>query len=909
MHIIKEGEGIMKDFKLTRRSFLKATAIGGITTAISGSFKSNYNKAKAAGKTADTADTKIIRTCCRGCIGKCGILAHMKNGRLIKLEGDPDQPMTRGAVCAKGLAGIQALYNPNRNKYPMLRVGERGENKWKRISWDEAIDMIAKKLMETREKYGAEAVLGTTGGGGNPEFGSVRRFANVFGSPNWFEPGAQQCYMPRTVAYNLVYGQTDMFYQTTSIADSEAHEIYFYKDTPMKSLVLWGTCPAFDSPSQGGRAVVELRAKGVKTVVIDPRLTADASKADVWLPIRPGTDVALMLAWLRYIIKNNLYDKEFVTNWSNLPFLVNPQTKLCLRESDIVPGGNKNTYMIWDKKTQSAQPAPYPMNNSVEPALDGCFDVNGMECKTGFQILIERCEEWTLQKAAEVCWLDPDMIEKAIRIYTDNTPGGISLGVATDQTVNSVQAGMAACSIDLIMGNVQKPGALLQNFGDVKFGDSSINPLHFFLPKEQLLKRLGGIEYKAANSWASCHNPTVLQAILTEKPYPIRVWLERSGNKLSALGNASSWVDALKKLDFIVHMYMYPTSFSMYADLLLPTTEWLETDYVVPPLNMLFVRQAVTHTYETMNETVIWAKIAKRCGELGHQRCKDSFDPAKTAPEQPYWESTREFLDYQVTRKLGFNFEELCKRVPYEAMPIEKWRKYYTYKEIDPKTGMLRGFGTPSKRVEIYGERFVVLGRTGKPFSLYELPPASKDYDPLPYYMEPGESPLDKEVAKEYPLVMTSGRLPFFHHGTLRNIPWIREIYPVPELLVNPTDAKQYGISQGDWVNIASKRGQICAKAWVTQGIAKGVVFMERFWNPETLDTKTHGWTEMNVNILTKNDPPYNDMMGTTTLRGFQVKIWKKTDGAPKGIWTKPEDFKPWLPSASDPTKNIEKEV
>ena len=153
--------------------------------------------------------------------------------------------------------------------------------------------------------------------------------------------------------------------------------------------------------------------------------------------------------------------------------------------------------------------------------------------------------------------------------------------------------------------------------------------------------------------------------------------------------------------------------------------------------------------------------------------------------------------------------------------------------------------------------------------------------------------------------MITNGDLPYYHHGTLRNVPWLREIYPVPELWIHPEDAKKYGVSHEDWVWVESKRGKITAKARVTKGIAKGVVYMERFWNPETLDTDTHGWKEMNVNVLTKMDPPYNEMIGTVTLRGFQVKV-SKADGPPKGIWYKPEDFKPWLPKPVDPTKEVE---
>jgi anaerobic selenocysteine-containing dehydrogenase len=146
-------------------------------------------------KTSDK-ETRYVKTACRACIANCGVIAHVREGRVVKLEGNPEDPMSKGRMCAKGLAGIQALYNPNRIKYPMKRIGPRGSGQWERISWDEALDIIARKLMETREKYGAEAVFCSTGGGGNPEIWSIARFCNIFGTPNWFEPGCAQCYLP-----------------------------------------------------------------------------------------------------------------------------------------------------------------------------------------------------------------------------------------------------------------------------------------------------------------------------------------------------------------------------------------------------------------------------------------------------------------------------------------------------------------------------------------------------------------------------------------------------------------------------------------------------------------------------------------------------------------------------------------
>lgn len=883
----------------SQAEFLAAAGIGGLCPAQDDT--PAFAALEGEGR-AGADETRIVKTCCRACIANCGVLATVRNGRVVKLQGNPEDPMSKGRMCAKGLSGIQALYHPNRNKYPLIRAGERGENKWRRASWDEALEYIAKGLMKVREQYGAEAVACSTGGGGNPEIWSIARFCNIFGTPNWFEPGCAQCYLPRVLAYTMMYGGVD-----PSIADSNALELYFPDETPIKTLVLWGTAPSYSCPASGGGMVSDLRAKGVKTVVVDPRMTPDAAKSDVWLPIRPGSDVALMLAWIRYILEHKLFDRDFVRKWTNLPYLVDVESKMLLRAEKSQDPDEPDTFVVWDQKTAGPRPLPYPWDDALDPALEGTFTVDGRRCKTGFQLLWERVQAYTLEKAAELCWLDAERIERAIRLFTDNSPSGLAIGVATDQGANSVQAAMAAATIDLLMGNVERPGALLQRFRTSGLFDMPNYPVPIaarMLPEEQLKKRLGANEHKGLHIWFAGHPSSIRDAMITGKPYPVKAWIDRSGNKLGAVADSQSWLPAIENMDLVVHMYTTPTSFSAYADVLLPAEEWLETDMMVETCNKLFARQAATHLWETMDETLFWSRLAKKCAELGHERCRLAFDPEFMGKDLAYWDSMDEFFTH-FTSRIGLTWKQFKEKAPFEYLPRDQWRSYYVYRQTDPKTGKPGGFATPSKKLELYLESMITLSRTGKPFSLYELPPASRDYDPLPYYFEPYESPIaSTELAKEYPLVLTSGRVPFYHHGTLRNIPWLREIYPAPELWIHPTAAGQCGVADGDWVWVASQRGRTQAIARVTEGINPGTVCMERFWNPEKLNTPTHGWREMNVNMLTKADAPFNDVVGTYTLRGFLVKV-TKAEGPPEGVWLKPEDFKPWLPQPTEPTPEV----
>ncbi|MFR1637911.1 MAG: molybdopterin-dependent oxidoreductase [Eggerthellaceae bacterium] len=163
-----------------------------------------------------------------------------------------------------------------------------------------------------------------------------------------FEPGCAQCYLPRNYTMPLINGVSD-----TSIADSGCAELY-NPTVSIDTCVMWGTGPAQHAPSSAGRAVVELRAAGTKTVVIDPRYTPDAARADVWLPVRPGTDVAMMLGWTRYIIDKKLYNEEFCSKWTNLPFLVDPSDPAgaLLRASKVFADATAENegYVYYDEK-------------------------------------------------------------------------------------------------------------------------------------------------------------------------------------------------------------------------------------------------------------------------------------------------------------------------------------------------------------------------------------------------------------------------------------------------------------------------------------------------------------------------------------------------------------------------------
>ncbi|MCI8367653.1 MAG: molybdopterin-dependent oxidoreductase [Eggerthellaceae bacterium] len=935
---------------VTRRSFMKLSAAAGAAAALGTVAVSNLVESSKA--FADEDVVEEMGTYCRSCVLACPVRVTMRNGRAVRLEGDSRSVFSRGRLCAKGLAGINMLYHPNRTKYPMKRVGERGvDNKWERITWDEGITMVAEALLEMRDKTGRNGLLATSGGGGNPSFNDPLAFRAYWGAGNVYEPGAAQCAMPRDwILTSIMFGGVDF----PSIADGQCPDLY-NPNYDCECFVIWGTGPAQSGPAQPGRCCVELREHGCKTVVIDPRYTADAARADIWLPIRPGTDVAMGLGWTNYILENNLINTEFVKKWTNLPFLVDSREEsgLLLRASDVegMDTSDGETYVYFDEVTGQVTKAFVlsPENEaSYNPAVFGEYEVKlkdgtTITCKTAGQAEKENAAEWTLEKTAETCWVDKDDLEAAIKMYAEATYGAISLGVSTDQHPQSTQAGMVIGVLTLLRGNIEQPGAasttrpmtppVYTQIGIKRNLFQSMRPSqrqewepndnksnYEYQTPQAIIERLGYVEHKGFGCWQHSHIPSVYDAIMTGEPYQPHVWIERSGNKLVTLADASSWIEAMTKFDFISHSYMYPTSFTFEAaDVMFPITEWLESLYTQNGGNLAGMYMPATILFEHADDRFTWGTIMKKCADLGDEQAYQCYYVDEIYYAQSDFDLFKECMciegkTFEETRALNpwqnCGDEDMWQATPYQKTYMGL-QEDGTYIGWNPKKCDPTDITNSPRKLCIYVDKIIEVGRRGQ-HPNFDMPPVDEDYKPMPYYWEPSESPLDDT---EYPLVMSEGRLPFIHHSTLRNIPYIRELYPAPEVWIDPDAAAQRGIESGDWVRVTSRRTEnnkyapegVYGVAYVTPGISHGCVYMERFWNPEFLETEgadaRKSWTTCNMNILTKREGPYNPECGSYTLRGFQVEVTKAE--RPEGIWYEPEDFQSWLPTPSDNTGGV----
>jgi anaerobic selenocysteine-containing dehydrogenase len=247
---------------------------------------------------------RVVKSACRMCHGVCQVLVHMEGDRVVKVTGDPDSPTSRGYICPKGTASPELLYHPDRLVYPLRRKGKRGENKWQRISWDEALDEMAERLGAIKEESGSE-YFGMMQGTGRPYMLFTTRFANAFGTPN-FTGVAHLCYLPRWAVSLHTLGQLPIC------------DIYGFSGEYPACFVLWGCNITQTGASDGmcGGMVQRAINNAEKVIVVDPRRIKPAEKADHWLQLRPGTDGALALAMINVIVGEDLVDPEFVDNYT-----------------------------------------------------------------------------------------------------------------------------------------------------------------------------------------------------------------------------------------------------------------------------------------------------------------------------------------------------------------------------------------------------------------------------------------------------------------------------------------------------------------------------------------------------------------------------------------------------------------
>jgi anaerobic selenocysteine-containing dehydrogenase len=721
-------------------------------------------------------------------------------------------------MCAKGNAVRQILYHPERLNHPLKRTRPKGDPDpgWQRITWDEALDTIAQRLLRYKEEFGAESVCFGFGTGRETNQYCFR-ITNTFGTPN------------RTGVTNLCTGPQSSASRTVWGGGMHGIEPDFVQ---AQCIVLWGFNPSHSIPGQA-QFILDAQERGAKLIVVDPLFTPLASKADMWLPLRPGTDGALALSWMHVIVQEELYDKQFVTRWSNGPFLVRSDNGKLLVEADLAPEGDPQKFMVWDEAQQRARPHDAA---DLTPALSGSFQVQGIPCRTAWDHFTDRLSDYSPEYVAEVTWLPAEQIREAARAYAKARPAALGMHLGVTHHSNAFQNNLALNQLVGLCGNLDVPGGNVDWPVGIARWFAMGWPALEALPPGQAEKRLGAKEapFLSAGVFACAHYTKVWEAILTGKPYPVKAMVTVASNILSAVENPREAREALQKLEFFVVMDYFMTPTAQLADIVLPAAHWTERDNLSEEVCKNFITarpRVIDPMYERWPDEKFYNELAKRLGLEGYWQ----------------WKDVAEILDWEL-REFGITWEQMKERYILEVP-----KKYRSYTE--------GGFRTPTKRVELYS---TTLGRLG--------------FDPLPYFEEPFYSPQRApELARQYPLVLTAGgRIPGYYHSAYRGIPWLRELAPEPEISIHPQTAADLGLEEGDWAWVETAMGRIKQKVRLFQGIHPRVVQIHHGWwqGCKELGHEGYGWDGANANILidNKRNDPYT---GTPDMRSTLCRVYK----------------------------------
>jgi thiosulfate reductase/polysulfide reductase chain A len=282
---------------MKRREFIRVGAAGTAGAAVVGGLSSNWYDLYASPiPDPGTEGDRIIPTFCELCFWKCGVLAHVKDGHVTKLEGNPADPLSNGRLCPRGAGGTGLLYDPDRLRTPLIRREQRGAHVFEAVSWDAALNEVAENFQKIQARYGPEALALFSHGYGGSWF---KHLFHAMGSANIAAPSYAQCRGPRDVGFDLTFGWGVGSPERTDIANTDC-------------LVLIGSHLGENMHNTQVQEFSEAVRRGAQLIVVDPRYSTAASKADEWLPIRPGGDLALLLAWMHVLVTEKRVDREYL---------------------------------------------------------------------------------------------------------------------------------------------------------------------------------------------------------------------------------------------------------------------------------------------------------------------------------------------------------------------------------------------------------------------------------------------------------------------------------------------------------------------------------------------------------------------------------------------------------------------
>ncbi len=760
------------------------------------------------------------------CLHGCGIRVHVVDGVVTKIEGDPTNPDNLGKLCPKGNVGMLRLYDPKRVKAPMVRTNPRkgpGEDPgWKEISWDEAMDLVTQKLGPIRKTDPRKLVVAS---------GDFQRIFNwawpaAFGSPHFFSTVGQYC----GAAYHPINGITD--------ASFAAVNDYEY----CKYWLQVGAGDGFSSHlhlSGSAKRMADARMNGMRVVTVEPRMSPAAAKADEWVPIRPGTDRAFALGLMHSLVfEHKLYDVEFLRHRTNAPYLIGPSGTYALS------AGAKA--MVWDGAAGRAREWDDP--ELSELALEGRYEVDGVECATGFQLFLDVLERHTPERMEEICTVPAATMRRLAYELGDAAHIGETIVIEGKEypyrpaAVNYYrgavahkdggQDSMALKMVNTLLGNIDVPGGHLGVPLDLRGFFIEPGEHGMLKPQPHILHPPVPFKFPADSLQMMEWFPlgmdaghVAVDAVLNPERYRLdytpEVLLTYHSNPVWNMPAPDKVRRALEKFQYIISIDVVVNPTTEWADLILPDHTYLESTLAVslepPVVKGLALRQAVVPPlYDTRDATEILIDIAERCGFLDVWNGFLSFllgltarDDLVLAPDRKY--SNEELIDRMCRAAYGddhglewfkANGHMVTKRNASETyLPYDGLRIPFYYETI-------KAAGIELK------ERFEGTG--------YEWD--TTGYVPLPAW---SDSPIHGDDP-DYPLYAITFKTAETNFAETMSIPVISDLTKggaqTRGILLNPATARRYGLADGDPIEVESRFGRLEGSAALTEGLHPDVV-------------------------------------------------------------------------------------
>ena len=718
------------------------------------------------------SEESFVYTCCPGWGDHeyCVLKTIVKDGEIVRTEKADytGAECNEGFICQKGIMSCRQPYSEKRLTHPLKRVGERGAGQWEKISWDQALDEIAAKLLELREQYGPETLaMWNLVASVPPSQGLHTQLASRFAGL-WGATDPVQGYGLDNGP--LYAGDYDMgnVYQYTMTEPSN------FDDS--KYLIVWGANPV-ENQQRLTNHIVEAKSRGAKIVDIGLLYDGTAGYADWFIPVKPGSDPALSMCMVQQIIEKKLYKADFLLEHTVAPFLVRDDNDLFMRDGE----GN---YIVWDVDTDS----PIAVTPGVKelaignPELSGAHELFGVPCKTAFRRLEEHAALYTPEYQEAITGVPAADAAKLAYEYATQGPSYL-VGALGLRYQNQGESYRSFYLLGALTGNLGIPGGgvtseclgggwpLIFNNGPIAmpngregYKGKAVRQADFFDDVES-----GNSKVKA-------------------------LWVT-AGNPVHNCPNRSRWIDRVfPNLELIVDIDIWMTDTGEYADYVLPDCMPFERYELVNAAaynHIVLQEPAIEPVGEAKDPTFLYSELAKRVG-LG-----EYFD--KTVGE---WIDVLLETDYGPVAGLEpkVTFERLKKeKIIRAALPPMPWNPFWGMK-----------FGTPSGRLEFYSER--------------QAPAHAQ----MASYRDPMEAPTQAQLAKSgltYPYHFFSGRQRFFMQSMFTDDPLMVEMSGgKPTARINPVDAAREGILDGDKVEIYNQRGHVVADMRLDQAMPPGTL-------------------------------------------------------------------------------------